>query len=284
MTMRHLRALALSLAVLAAPIAAARAQDGPPPHDALLATLWMQRSVEYKASCLAAYTLARIRLDQALADTKWTAAPAEQSGAYESLPPAVILDIDETVLDNSAYQVWMIKADQTFDSKTWTKFVSAEMSTAIPGALEFTRYADAKGIKVFYITNRSAEEEAPTRRNMERLGFPMGGNVDTFLMARERPDWGSAKGTRRAHVAKDYRVLLSLGDNFGDFVDAYRGSEADRLKVYQENIERWGREWIMLPNPSYGSFDTAPYLHDFKQPRAAQRKAKLDVLQSWPGP
>ncbi|TXL79547.1 5'-nucleotidase, lipoprotein e(P4) family [Vineibacter terrae] len=284
MTMRRLRALALSLAVLAAPIAAARAQDGPAPHDALLATLWMQRSVEYKASCLAAYTLARIRLEQALADTKWTAAPAEQTGAYESLPPAVILDIDETVLDNSAYQVWMIKADQTFDSKTWTKFVSAEMSTAIPGALEFTKYADAKGIKVFYITNRSAEEEAPTRRNMERLGFPMGGNIDTFLMARERPDWGSAKGTRRAHVAKDYRVLLSLGDNFGDFVDAYRGSEADRLKVYQENIERWGREWIMLPNPSYGSFDTAPYLHDFKQPRAAQRKAKLDVLQGWPGP
>ncbi len=284
MTMRHLRAFALSLTVLAAPIAVAQAQDGPPPHDALLATLWMQRSVEYKASCLAAYTLARIRLDQALADTKWTAAPAEQSGAYESLPPAVILDIDETVLDNSAYQVWMIKADQTFDSKTWTKFVSAEMSGAIPGALEFTRYADSKGIKVFYITNRSAEEEAPTRRNMEKLGFPMGGNVDTFLMARERPDWGSAKGTRRAHVAKDYRVLLSLGDNFGDFVDAYRGSEADRLKVYQENIERWGREWIMLPNPSYGSFDTAPYLHDFKQPRATQRKAKLDVLEGWPGP
>jgi len=284
MTMHFVRAFSLGLAMLATPIAAGHAQDGPPPHDGLLATLWMQRSVEYKAACLSAFALARIRLDQALADPKWTAAPAEQTGAYESLPPAVVLDVDETLLDNSAYQVWMIKADQTFDSKTWTKFVSAQISTAMPGALEFTQYADAKGIKVFYITNRSAEEEEPTRQNMAKLGFPMGGNVDTFLMARERPEWGSAKGTRRAHVTKDYRVLLNMGDNFGDFDDAYRGSEADRLKAYEKNVERWGREWIMLPNPSYGSFDTAPYMHDFKQSRAAQRKAKLDVLQGWQGP
>lgn len=283
-TARLLRTAILGLAVLAAPVSMARAQDGPPPHDALLATLWMQRSVEYKANCLAAFALGRIRLDEALADPKWTAAPAEQTGAYESLPPAVILDIDETLLDNSAYQVWMIRSDQTFSSKTWTQFVSAQISTAMPGALEFAKYADSKGVKVFYISNRTGEEEEPTRRNMEKLGFPMGGNVDTFLMARERPEWGSAKGTRRAHVTKDYRVLLNLGDNFGDFSDAYRGSEAERLKAYEENLARWGREWIMLPNPSYGSFDTAPFMHDFKQPRAAQRKAKLDVLQGWQGP
>jgi acid phosphatase len=281
---RLLRAATLGFALAATPLAIVSAQDGPPPHDILNATLWMQRSVEYKANCLAAFALARIRLDQALADPKWTGAPAEQTGAYESLPPAVIIDVDETLLDNSYYQVWMIRADQTFSSKTWTQFVSAQISTAMPGALEFAKYADAKGVKVFYVTNRSAEEEAPTRQNMEKLGFPMGGNVDTFLMARKKPDWGSAKGTRRAHITKDYRVLLNIGDNFGDFSDAYRGSEAERLKAYEANIERWGREWIMLPNPAYGSFDTATFLHDFKQPRAAQRKAKLDVLQGWSGP
>jgi acid phosphatase len=139
-------------------------------------------------------------------------------------------------------------------------------------------------VKVFYVTNRVAEEEGPTRRNMERLGFPMGGNVDTFLMVREQPDWGSAKGTRRAYIAKDYRVLLSMGDNFGDFVDGYRGSEAERLKIYQENQTRWGREWIMLANPSYGSFESAPFGHDYKLPVEAQRKAKRDGLTSWSGP
>ena len=95
-------------------------------------------------------------------------------------------------------------------------------------------------MKLFYVSNRTGEEEAGTRKNLERLGFPMGGNVDTMLFARKKPDWGSAKGTRRAFVAKDYRVLLMLGDNFGDFTDAYRGSEAERLKVYEDNKDALG--------------------------------------------
>src|SRR5258706_6055187 len=89
------------IAALALP---ARAADAPPPHDLLNAVLWMQRSVEYKASAETAFALARLRLDQALADTGWTAAPAEQTGAYRELPPAVVLDLDETVLDNARYQ------------------------------------------------------------------------------------------------------------------------------------------------------------------------------------
>src|SRR5882762_8228977 len=171
--------------------------------------------------------LAQTRLEQALADENWTAAPAEQTGAYQKLPPAVVLDLDETLVDNSRFQVWMILNDQVFTPPFWTKFVNAQVTDAIPGAVEFTKFAESKGVKVFYVSNRTAEEKESTRRNVERLGFPMGGNVDTFLMARDRPDWGSAKGTRRAFVAKDYRVLLNLGDNFGDFVDSYRGSEAD---------------------------------------------------------
>src|SRR5207249_7419187 len=97
--------------------APALAQD-PPASDLLNAVLWMQRSVEYKASALTAFALARIRLDQALADPNWTAAPREQTGAYQSLPPAIILDIDETIVDNSGYQAWMALKETTFDPKT----------------------------------------------------------------------------------------------------------------------------------------------------------------------
>ena len=98
------------------------------------------------------------------------------------------------------------------------------------------------------------------------------------------PDWTSAKSTRRAYVAKDYRVLLNLGDNFGDFVDEYRGTEAQRLAILEEHKARWGREWIMLPNPTYGSFESAPYKHDFKLSEGEKRKAKRDALEPWPGP
>jgi 5'-nucleotidase (lipoprotein e(P4) family) len=256
----------------------------PPAHDVLNAVLWTQRSVEFKATALTAFALARIRLDQALADPHWTAAPREQTGPYRSLPPAVIVDIDETILDNSGYQAWMVLKDTTFDPKTWNAYVKTVTSLPIPGALEFTKYADGKGVKVFYISNRTAEEEEATRKNLEKFGFPLGAPVDTMLMARKRPDWGSLKGTRRAHVARNYRVLLNVGDNFADFVDEFRGSEAERLKVLEQHRDRWGREWIMIANPTYGSFESAPFGHDVKLPIAERRRAKRAVLDPWTGP
>ena len=252
--------------------------------DLLNAVLWMQRSVEYKANALTAFALARIRLDQALEDRSWTAAPKEQTGAYQSLPPAIVLDIDESILDNSGYQAWMTLKGTSFDPKTWNAYVNTVTSLPIPGALEFAKYADSKGVKVFYVSNRTADEEPATRKNLEKFGFPMGGSVDTMLMTRKQPDWGSAKGTRRVYIAKSYRILINVGDNFGDFVDEFRGTEAERLKVMEEHKARWGREWIMIANPSYGSFESAPYRHDFKLSEADKRKLKRGVLDAWPGP
>jgi acid phosphatase len=107
---------AVVVAVLSSGVA--RAQEAPPQNDMLLATLWTQRSVEFKGNALTVFALARIRLDEALADKSWTASPAEQKADYQNLPPAVILDIDETLLDNSRYQVWMLKNNQTFSTKT----------------------------------------------------------------------------------------------------------------------------------------------------------------------
>jgi 5'-nucleotidase (lipoprotein e(P4) family) len=280
---RRLVTLALVVALGWAVPAVGQSQE-PPAHDLLNAVLWMQRSVEYKATALTAFALARIRLDQALADPNWTAAPKEQTGAYQSLPPAVVLDADESILDNSGYQAWMVLKGTTFDPKTWNAYVNTVTTLAIPGAVEFARYADTRGVKVFYITNRTAEEEPATRKNLEKLGFPMGGTVDTMLMTRKQPDWGSAKGTRRAFIARTYRILLNIGDNFSDFVDEYRGTEAERLKVMEQHKDRWGREWIMIANPSYGSFESAPFNHDFKLSDAEKRKAKRGVLDPWPGP
>lgn len=277
------RGLMLGVAIVAMAGTVANAEE-PPPNDLLLAVLWNQRAVEYKGNALTVYALGKIRLDQALADKSWTAAPVEQQGDYASLPPAVVLDIDETVLDNSPYEVWMMKTNQSFSTKTWNQFCAARISKAIPGALEFTQHADAKGVKVFYVSNRDAVTEKDTRENMAPLGFPMGGNVDTFLMQNERPDWGNRKGTRRAFIARNYRILLNFGDNLGDFDDRYRSGEAEREKVFEEDKAHWGHDWLVVANPTYGSFDTAPYGHDFKKSRETQRKAKWDVLESWSGP
>ncbi|HJT14413.1 MAG TPA: 5'-nucleotidase, lipoprotein e(P4) family [Dongiaceae bacterium] len=274
--LRPLAAMAFCLAL--AP--AALAQDA---NDNLNAVLWMQKSVEYKANAEAVFALAKIRLDQALKDKSWTAAPAEQTGDFANLTPAVVADADETVLDNSGYQAWMVTNGETFNPKTWTKFVNSQTSTAVPGAVEFAKYAESKGVRVFYVTNRTKAEEPATRENMRKLGFPLTANIDTIMTAKEQPDWGSAKGTRRAAVAKHYRILLLIGDNFGDFTDAYKGSVDERQKVYEENAARWGHDWLMLPNPSYGSFEAAPFGGNFKLPIEEQRAAKRSVLAPWNG-
>ena len=120
------KALALGTVLVAMSAGAARAEEIIA-NDLLLATLWTQRSVEFKGNALTVYALGKIRLDQALTDKAWTAAPVEQKGDYQNLPPAVVLDLDETVLDNSAYQVWNIKAGQSFSLKTWNEFCAAQV-------------------------------------------------------------------------------------------------------------------------------------------------------------
>ena len=261
----------------------ASAQEPVPQNDLLNATLWMSNSVEYVANATAMFQLAKIRLDEALADPNWTAA-LEQTGDYQGLPPAVIVDVDETMLDNDAYESWLVTSGNSYSSKTWGPWVEEAAATAIPGALDFAQYADSKGVKVFYITNRKADGEEATRKNMEALGFPMGGNVDTFLMQGEQDDWGSAKGTRRAFVAKDYRVLLNVGDNYGDFSDDAGGSEAERKASLEKNMAHVGHDWIVIANAEYGSFESAPFLGDYSKSPDERRQLKIDALPAWSGP
>ena len=257
---------------------------GPAANDNLNAVLWDQSAVEAKATMTQAYVLARIRLDEALADKGRTADPTVQTGDFANKPPAVVLDVDDTVLNTSQYQAWNVKSGTSFNPKTWTSYVTSKIDFAIPGAVEFTQYAASKGAKVFYVTNRTKEEEPATAERLKDLGFPMGDNVDTLLTAKEQEGWGSAKSTRRAFIAKDYRLLLLVGDNLGDFTDAYKGSIEERQKVFDDNAQHWGKDWIAIPNPTYGSWESAAYAHDFKTPPEEQRQKKLDALKAWSGP
>jgi 5'-nucleotidase (lipoprotein e(P4) family) len=263
--------------------AAAPAMAPVPQNDDLNAVLWDQTSVEFKAVTTGEYALARLRLDQALADKTWTAAE-EQTGDVSALPPAVILDVDDTTVNTSAYQAWTVLNATGYSGKTWGPYVAAEQDVAIPGAVDFTKYAASKGVTVFYVTNRTADQEAPTKEEMTKMGFPDGGSVDTYLMSKEHPDWTSAKGTRRIFIAKNYRILLLLGDNMGDFTDKFTGSVADRDTVYTADAAHWGHDWIALPNPTYGSFQSAPFLTDYSKSSDEQRKEIESALKAWAGP
>jgi acid phosphatase len=224
-------------------------------HENLNAVLWMQTAAEYKASAVQAYRLARLQLDAALADPSWTAATEQTNAA--GLPPAVILDLDETVLDNSAFEARLAQDASAYSEDAWNQWVEERKAGAVPGALEFVQYAAGRGVTLFYVTNRDHRVEDATRDVMARLGVPLAPDRDVVL-ARHENGWdASDKSSRRLAVARTHRILLLVGDNFEDFVGGTRGSVAERDALMRKYAAFWGRQWIVLPNPTYGSWESA---------------------------
>jgi 5'-nucleotidase (lipoprotein e(P4) family) len=253
-----------------APRPPARTEAARRTHENLNATVWMQSAIEYRASALQAYRAARVALDSALADSKETAA-VEQTADASALPPAVILDLDETVLDNSPFEARMI-ADSSperpigYEETAWRRWVQERKAGVVPGAVEFLTYARTRGVTPFYVTNRSVKDadghdtgEAATRDVLNVLRIPVEESIDTVLMRGENGWTSSDKGSRRAFVAKRYRILLLVGDNFEDFVSV---PDADKSSAGRAALETrfeswWGAKWIVLPNPTYGSWEQA---------------------------
>jgi 5'-nucleotidase (lipoprotein e(P4) family) len=227
-----------------------------PPHWRT-ASLWATASAEYAAVALQTYAAAREKLDLALADPTWTAC-LEQSEGYESLPPAIIIDLDETVLDNRPFQRRLVNEGLEFDKAMWNEWVRKSRAEAIPGAVEYLQYVHEQGVEIFYLTNREHAVEDATRVNLAAIGIPLNPDVDTVLSQRERADWGSDKGSRRRLVADSHRVLSILGDHLRDFTSVEGFSRKGRRKTTFKHAAMWGEKWFMLPNPLYGSWVGAP--------------------------
>ena len=220
------------------------------------ATLWLQTSAEYVAMSRQTWAAAKRMLTEALADTTWSAALEQRQGAAE-LPPAVIVDVDETVLDNSPYAARLIERDDSFTETSWTVWVEEAKARPVPGALEFVRAARELGVEVFYVTNRLANLEEATRRNLDAMGFPQGAADDVHLLLEEREAWGSDKTSRREWVAERYRVLLLAGDDLNDFLPARGLSIDQRAELTERHEDKWGTRWFVFANPTYGSWVSA---------------------------
>ncbi len=228
----------------------------PPPSDQLDALAWYQTSEEARRLSQAVFAAATTALEAALADPGWSA--LGQGPEAASLPPAIITDIDETLLDNSALQARFLADGTRYDPAKFKAWVSAAEAVALPGAVELAQLAEARGVTLFYVTNRDADEEPGTRRNLTSARFPLPATVDVVWMRGERPEWGSDKESRRQEVARSYRVLLLLGDDLGDFLPGSRDATVERRHELAEGANaRWGRSWFLLPNPLYGSWERA---------------------------
>jgi len=265
-------------AIAPAPVPA----PGPPADDSLNATVWFQTSVERDLVYTAIYRAAGARLDAALRDKHWDALPKEErSNDVSRLPAAIIVDIDETVLDNSPSTVRQIRERHGFNEAAWGEWVNQRAANALPGAKEFLNTAAGKGVTVFYITNRDASLAADTIANLRQAGFPVKDDSQFLGLGTVVDDCeqnGSEKACRRQLVARRYRVLMQFGDQVGDFVQILANTRDGRREAIAPYLAWIGERWWPLPNPLYGSWEPALFDNEWAQPEAARRAAKEAAL------
>ena len=253
-----------------------------PADDNLNAVAWMQTSAEYRANSLQTYRAAIRELDHAIKDRDWDAlAPSERANPARGLPPAVVFDVDETVLDNSPYQARLVVAGTEYSEPEWDNWVREQKATAVPGVLEFAKAAQKRGVALFFISNRAVHLKDATIANLRSVGLDI--RDDSFLgLGTVVPDCeqqGSDKNCRRQLIGRKYRVLMQFGDQLGDFVELAPNTVANRDTVLEAHRDWIGERWWVLANPTYGSWEPALFDNNYRQPRDARREAKREALR-----
>ena len=237
---------------------AANPQLGLQPAGEAWGALYQQRAAEYKALCFQAYNIARLRLDQ-------------QLQVRSKTPLAIITDIDETVLDNSPFFSKLAREGKVYSDSSWIKWTAEIKCDTIPGALRFFKYASAKGITIFYITNRFQQELLPTIKNLHRWALPNADSTHVILMN----STDNSKELRRLGVQQKAEIVLLLGDNLGDFNKYFDHLNEDERSVHVSNkADLFGKKFIVLPNAMYGSWEDVLY----KGKKGNSIKEKNEIL------
>lgn len=236
--------------------------DTTPNSDHLTqSVLWFQRSAEIRALYFQGYNFAKYSLDNELKISK------------SKRKKAVIVDIDETVLNNSPYEAYMVLHDSSYSKRGWRNWVTRANADTLPGALGFLNHAKRKGVETFYISNRELSEAEPTLKNLQKFNFPFADEKHLLLRSDK-----SGKEERRQRVAKDYDIVLLCGDNLADFYSAFdtrdEGQMNDSIAKYRS---LFGSRFIVLPNPMYGDWEKVIYGKGnlTKTQKDSARRAKL---------
>jgi len=235
--------------------------------DNFKAVLWQQTAAEYQALALQVYQRADQALAAAIADPQWNALDAsERPAAAAGDGIAIIADIDETLLDNSAFSVRQMREPMPADltpaaarvefERRWREWALEAQATAMPGAAEFMQRAvKLPKVEVFYLSNRRDEEKAATCQNLLAAGFPVPGCATHVLTRNDAEGRLKDKVSRRQAVAQQARVVLLFGDNLGDFIGNIETTIDERAAIVQAHKDWWGSRWWILPNPGYGSWE-----------------------------
>jgi len=208
----------------------------------IYATIWFQSSPESKALYYQGYNIAMMRLEQ-FASVK------------SQKPKAVVVDIDETMLDNSPFQAQEIKENKEFSSEFWNAWSALGSAKALPGAAEFSRLCDSLDVTLFYVSNRKTNELDATIKNLDSLGFAFA-KPEYFLLKESE----SSKKARREKISEKYDIVMLVGDNLCDFSEAFESRGDDwGVSLVEQYKNEFGKRYIILPNPMYGDWEKSLY-------------------------
>ena len=254
--------LFLSLLMLHGTPSFAEDVASPPSNLLTAAVAWKQTAAEFEALYYQGFNVARMQLDRAL--------QAHKAG---DRPLAIISDVDDTVLSSNSYWGYMINADKEFfDDAAWDKWVADNGPVATPGAVDFLNYAQSKGVEVFYVTSRDQGEKTfeYALANLRKNNLPFADDKH-LTVYRE----SSNKEPRQSEIAKDYNVVVMLGDNLNDFKRKYYVADVkQRNSLMIEDKEQFGRKFIIFPNPTDGHWLKAIF-GDSEPPATPENRAKF---------
>ena len=206
--------------------------------------LWMRTSAEYRALAYQGYNVAMNAVKMAVTDP-----------SHQRKPLAIVLDADETVVDNTKLMGESIaNGNGRFDAPWWRQAVHQGKSQAMPGAVEFLNEVHKQGVEIFYVSNRYAPVNYDaTIQNFKELGFPSVDKDHVLLFEKD-----SDKQPRFDMIAKKYYVVVYMGDNAGDFPIGTKGKTlAERNAIIDAHKEDFGTTFVVFPNPAYGSWVSA---------------------------
>lgn len=233
-------------------------------EEQILALSWVQNSAEFKSLAFQAFNIAKLRWDM------------DKGGGKK----CVVVDVDETIIDNSPFNAGLIGKDYGYGNSTWKEWCNDMSATAIPGAVDFLNHVVNTGGDVFYVTNRKAQPDKGidltevTMKNLKALGFPQ---IDEkHMMLRT----GTSKKQPRRDSITDmgYRTVLILGDNLADFDEAFDGDTMPvRDAAVEANKDKFGDIFIVLPNPIYGNWEAAVYGGGKWYKKSAKEKSDIRI-------
>ena len=239
-------------------------EKAPLSEQLVMSTLWFQNSLEAQQLYVQSYELAKIKM------------MANEIKEKGKLPSAVVLDIDETVLDNSAFEARLVQNDENYSPQGWAKWVNEANAPALPGAVDFINFAQKNDVDVFLISNRKEELLSPTLANLQKVGIKIA--QDHVLLKTET----SNKDARRAKVNNTHQVILYIGDQLTDFASIYDSPQDVTMlpKAKKDSLQDLlNQEFILLPNPMYGTFEQAvyPQSHLSDEEKSKARKKALNT-------